>query len=83
MSDPKIAYYGGLRAGTKNETANLRIAVPVIVGPHNGRAEPVGLSYNSIIRHDEPLSVESYAIAAILRVPIHILDTDTISKSAA
>ena len=65
MSDPKIAYYGGLRAGARDEAANLGVAVAVIVGPHNSRAEPVGLSYNSIIRHDEPLSVESYTIVPI------------------
>ena len=32
-----------LRACTRYETANLCVAVAVVVGPHNSRAEPVGL----------------------------------------
>ena len=81
--DLKITDNSGLRAGTGNETANSCAAVAVIIGPHHGRAETVGLSYNSIIRHDEPLSIESYTIVSILRVSIDILHTDTIGKSAA
>src|SRR6516162_4460998 len=32
-----------LRAGTRHEAANLCVAVAVVVGPHNSRAEPVGV----------------------------------------
>ena len=36
----------GLRAGTRHEAANLCVAVAIIVGPHNGRAEKIGLGYD-------------------------------------
>src|SRR6516225_6427709 len=74
-----------LRACTRHETADLCVAVAVVVGPHNSRAEPVGLSYHGRVRHLNPFFLNSHAIVAIsiLRVPIDILHTDTIGKSAA
>src|SRR5215469_8740856 len=43
---------GGLRASTGNEAANLGVAVAVVIGPHNGRAEAVRHSYDRIVGHD-------------------------------
>src|SRR5215471_8707930 len=73
----------GLRAGTRNEAANLCVAVAVVIGPHNGRAETVGLGYNGVVRHDEPLSIDSRTVVPILGVPVDILHADTVGKSAA
>src|SRR6516164_3971864 len=72
-----------LRAGPRHETANLCVAVAVIIGPHNGRAEAVGLGYNGGIRHDDPLSIYSHAIVPILGVPVDILHTEAVSKRTA
>ena len=72
-----------LRACTRYETANLCVAVAVVVGPHNSRAEPVGLGYHGRVRHHNPFPLNSYAIVPILRVPIDILHADTVGKSAA
>jgi hypothetical protein len=73
----------GLRAGTGHEATNSCVAVAIIVGPHNGRAEPVRLSNNSRVRHYQPLSVNSDTIMALLCIPIDILHTDTIGERAA
>ena len=73
----------GLRAGTGHKAADLCVAVAVVIGPHNGRAEAVGLSYNGRVRYYQPLSMNSHAIMAFLCVPIDILHTDTIGESAA
>jgi len=61
----------------------LGIAVTVVIGPCNSRAEPVGLSYYGRVRHHNPFSLNSYTIMSMLRVPIDILHTDTIGESAA
>src|SRR5438067_6700678 len=55
----------GLRAGTRHEAANLCVAVAVVNGPHNGRAETVGLGYNCCVRHDQPLSIDAHTIVPI------------------
>jgi hypothetical protein len=73
----------GLRSGTRDEAANLGVAVAVVIGPHNSRAEPVGLSYHCRVRHLNPFALKSHAVVAILRIPIDILHTNTIGKSAA
>ena len=59
------------------------VAGAVVVGPHNSRAEPVGLGYHGRVRHPNPFPLNSYAIVPILRVPIDILHADTVGKSAA
>jgi len=66
---------GGLRAGTRHEAANLCVA--------DGRAETVGLSYNGVARHDEPLSIDSHTIVSILGVPVDILHTEAVGKRTA
>jgi tetratricopeptide (TPR) repeat protein len=48
------------------------------MGPHNGRAETVGLGYNGVVRHDEPLSIDSHTIVSILGVPVDILHTEAV-----
>ena len=73
----------GLRAGTRDEAANLGVAVAVVIGPHNGRAETVGLSHNGVVRHHKPFSVNADTIMALLCVPIDVLHVDAVSKSAA
>src|SRR5215471_13579163 len=72
-----------LGASAWHEAANLCVAVAVVIGPHNGRAETVGLGYNGVVRHHNPFPLNSYAIVPILRVPIDILHADTVGKSAA
>src|SRR5215467_5480300 len=73
----------GLRAGTRDEAANLGVAVAIVIRPHNGRAKTVGLSHNGVVRHPNPFPLNSYAIVPILSVPIDILHADTVGKSAA
>jgi hypothetical protein len=58
----------------------LCVAVAVVIGPHNGRAETVGLGYNGVVRHDEPLSIDSHTIVPILGVPVDILHTDAVGN---
>ena len=59
------------------------VAVAVVIGPHNGGAETVGLGYNGVVRHDEPLSIDSYTIVSILGVPVDILHTEAVGKRTA
>src|SRR5262249_60745671 len=73
----------GLRAGARHKATNLGVAVMVVIAPHNGRAEAVGLGHNGCVRHYQPLSLKSYTIVALLCVPIDVLHSDTVGKSAA
>src|SRR5436190_6532494 len=73
----------GLRAGTRHEAANLCVAVAVVNGPHNGRAETVGLGYNCCVRHDQPLSIDAHTIVPIPGVPVDILHTKAVGKRTA
>ena len=59
-----VAKAAGLRTGTGHEAANLCVAVAVVIGPHNGRAETVRLGYNGVVRHDKPLPMNSYTIVS-------------------
>jgi len=61
----------------------LCVAGAVVIGPHNGRAETVGLGYNGVVRHDEPLAIDSHTVVPILGVPVDILHTDAVGKGAA
>jgi hypothetical protein len=63
-----------LGAGARHKAANLSVAVTVVIGPHDGR-EAVGFGYNC------PLNADT--IMALLCVPIDVLHSDTIGKSAA
>src|SRR5215469_4527456 len=72
-----------LGASAWHEAANLCVGVAVVIGPHNGRAETVGLGYNGVVRHDEPLSIDSHTVVPILGVPVDILHTDAVGKGAA
>ena len=54
-----------------------------MIGPHHGRAETVGLGHNGVVGHHNPFSLNADTIVAILRVPIDILQTDTVGKGAA
>src|SRR5215472_3747918 len=73
----------GLRASARHKAANLGVAVTVVIGPHNGRAETVGLGYNGVVRHDEPLSIDAHTIVPILGIPIDILHTEAVGKRTA
>src|SRR5262249_62373770 len=53
-----------LRAGTRDEAANLGVAVVVVIGPHNGWAETVGLSHYRVVRHHKPFSLNADTIMA-------------------
>ena len=59
------------------------VAVTVVKGPHNGRAEAVGLGYNRGIRHDDPLSIDSHTIVPVLRIPVDVLHSDAVCERAA
>src|SRR5262249_48904401 len=72
-----------LRTGTRDEAANLGIAVAVVIRPHNGRAETVGLSHNGVVGHYKPLSLNADTIVALPCVPIDVLHADAVGKSAA
>jgi hypothetical protein len=61
----------------------LSIAVTVVIGPHDGRAETVRFSYNCRVGDYKPFPVNSHTIVALPGVPINILNTDTVGKSAA
>src|SRR5262249_8658520 len=73
----------GLRAGTRDEAANLRVAVAIVIRPHYGRAETVGLSHNGVVRHPNPFPLNSYAIVPVLRIPVHVFHSDALRKGAA
>ena len=66
-----------------HEAANLCVAVAVVIGPHNGRTETVGLGHNRVVRHDEPLSIDSHTIVPILGVPVDILNTEAVGERTA
>jgi hypothetical protein len=51
--------------------------------PHNGRTETVGFGRNCRVRHHKPFSLNADTIMALLGVPVDVLHTDTVSKSAA
>jgi hypothetical protein len=72
-----------LRAGTRHEAANLCVAVAVVTGPHNSWAETVGLGYNGLVGHDEPLSINSHTILPIQGVPVDILHAKAVGKRTA
>src|SRR5262249_9508099 len=72
-----------LGASARHKAANSGVAVAVVIRPHNGRAETVGLGHNGVVRHPNPFSVNADTIVAILCVPIDILQTDTVGKGAA
>jgi hypothetical protein len=61
----------------------LCVAVAVVIGPHNGRAETVRLGYNGSVRHDDPLSIDSHTIVPVLRIPVDVLHSGAVGKSAA
>ena len=73
----------GLRLGTRHEATNSCCAEPVDIGPHDSRAETVGLGYHGRVRHHNPFSLNADTIVAILCVPIDILQTGTVGKGAA
>ena len=62
-----------LRSGARHKAANSCYAEPVCIGPHDGRAETVGLGYHGSVRHHKPFSLNSYTIVAVLCVPVDIL----------
>src|SRR5215469_813832 len=72
-----------LGASAWHEAANLCVAVAVVIGPHNRRAETVGLGYNGVVRHDEPLSIDAHTIVPILGIPVDILHTEAVGKRTA
>ena len=72
-----------LHAGTRDEAANSCGAVAFLIGPHYGRAETVGFGYNGVVRHHKPFSLNADTIMALLCVPVDVLHTDTVGKSAA
>ena len=55
-----------LGASARHKAANLGVAVTVVIGPHDGRAETVGFGYNCRVGHHKPLPVNSYSIVAVL-----------------
>jgi len=55
----------------------------LLIGPHYGRAETVRLGYNGVVRHHKPFSLNADTIMALLCVPVDVLHTDTVGKSAA
>jgi hypothetical protein len=61
----------------------LSIAVTVVIGPHDGRAETVRFSYNCRVGDYKPFPVNSHTIVALPGVPINIQNTDTVGKRAA
>ena len=55
-----------LGASARHKAANLGVAVTVVIGPHDDRAETVGFGYNCRVGHHKPLPVNSYTIVALL-----------------
>src|SRR6185437_7190748 len=67
---PRQRYAKTSGARSRNEAANLRRAGGVLIRPHHGRAEFVRLGHQRRIGHDDPLSIEPHAVAALVGVPI-------------
>ena len=63
---PAFCYRCELGASAWHKAANLGVAVTVVIGPHDGWAEPVGFGYNCRVRHHNPFSLNSYTILALL-----------------
>src|SRR5215467_8180601 len=72
-----------LRAGARQEATDLRGPGRVEVRPHHSRTEAVRLAHECRVGHDDPLALQPHPIAAILRIPIDILDTDAVGKRTA
>ena len=72
-----------LGASAWHEAANLRCAIAVLVRPDYRWPKTVGLGYNGVVRHDEPLSIDSHTVVPILGFPVDILHTDAVGKGAA
>ena len=57
--------------------------IAVLVWPHHSGAEFVRLRHHRRVGDDKPLSLNAHAIAAVLGVPVDVLDTDAVGKRTA
>ena len=72
-----------LGASAWHEAPNLRCAIAVLVRPDYRWPKTVGLGYNGVVRHNEPLAIDSYTIVSILGVPVDILHTEAVLAGAS
>src|SRR5690349_21533427 len=64
--DRHACYRCELGASARHKAANLGVAVTVVIGPHDSRAETVGFGYNCRVGHHKPFPVNSHTIVAVL-----------------
>ena len=72
----------GLGPGTRHKTADLGFA-SLFVRPHDSWPKTIGLRYKGGVRHINPFSVKAHTVVALMCIPVHIFDTDTVGKRAA
>jgi hypothetical protein len=60
----------------------LRLSVGAHVWPYNGRLEFIRLGHHCIVRYEDPFAIEPHAIAAVLRIPIDVVDLETVGEGA-
>lgn len=70
-------------ARARNEAADFCAVIVILIRPHDGRAEAIGLGHDFCVRYDNPFSMEPHAIVAILGVPVDSLYTDAICERTA
>ena len=72
-----------LSPGTCDETSDLRIAVCVLVWPHDSTAEFVWYVQHGVVGDNDPLAFNANAVMAAFGVPIDIFQRCAIGKAAA
>src|SRR6185437_4352942 len=80
---PRQRYAKTSGARSRNEAADLRRAGGVLIRPHHGGAEFVRLGHQRRIGHDDPLSVEPHAVAALVGVPVDVFHLEAVGERAA
>jgi len=77
--DMKLSH-PALGAGAGQKATNLSCAIAILVRPNHRRPITIRPRHQGRIRHHDPFTLDSHPIAAVLSVPIDILDTDAIGE---
>jgi len=72
-----------LGAGARQEATDLWRPFRIHIGPHHGRAVAIRLSHDRRVRNINPFAVEPHPIAAVLRIPVDVLDAHAVGKRTA
>src|SRR5262249_28060843 len=81
--NPGMTKASALSARAGQKTTDLRRSVRVHVGPDNGGPVFVWFGHQRVFRNRDPFAVQPHAISAILGIPIHVLDFETVREGTA